>query len=170
MIQNKRGEKMNISNLIKLAAFFSSVLLLSITNSYASDSNWHVDTKSYRVYLGVVPASVIKNDPVLIDREKSLHGGTHNTSSTSQHVMVSIFTKDGNKRVLNATAVAKVRNKKYISGTNIEKPLEKMLTSGTVTYGNYFDLPKNGKYDIEIAIYQSNKNGSEKAKFKFKKY
>ena len=162
---------MKLSKIVKMSAFISGLLFLSVmSNSYASDSNWHAETKSYNVYLGVVPASVIKNNPLLIDREKTLHGGTHNTSSASQHIMVSIFTKSGNKRVQNATAIAKVKNKKLLGRLKIQKPLEKMRTSGTTTYGNYFELPKNGKYDVEVDIYQSNKNGSEKAKFNFKKY
>ena len=83
--------------------------------------------------------------------------------------MVSIFTKNGNKRLLNATVIAKVKNKKIIGRKNIIKPLEKMLTSGTVTYGNYFEIPKKGKYVIDVDIYQSNKNGSEKASFIYEK-
>lgn len=153
-----------------LTAIISGLLMMFIASiSHASDSNWHSDTASYRVYLGVIAASAIKNNPKLIDQEKSLHGGAGNATSSSQHIMVSIFTKDGNKRLLNATAIAKVKNKKFIGRKNITKPLEKMSTSGTVTYGNYFELPKKGKYFIDVNIYQSNKNGSEKASFIYEK-
>ena len=163
-------EIMKIKNNNYLTAFISATLMMLIASiSHASDSNWHSDTKSYRVYLGVISASAIKNNPKLIDQEKSLHGGLHNATSSSQHIMVSIFTKNGNKRLLNATVIAKVKNKKIIGRKNIIKPLEKMLTSGTVTYGNYFEIPKKGKYVIDVDIYQSNKNGSEKASFIYEK-
>lgn len=161
---------MKIKNNNYLAVIISGLLMMLITSiSHASDSNWHSDTPSYRVYLGVIAASTIKNNPELIDQEKALHGGVHNASSSSQHIMVSIFTKDGNKRLLNATAIAKVKSKKLFGRKNITKPLEKMLTSGTVTYGNFFELPKKGKYVIDVDIYQSNKNGSEKASFIYEK-
>ena len=157
--------KINVSLYISLA-----LLLSSITVSQAADSNWHTDTKSYRVYLGVVPTSMIKQDLTLIDKDKSLHGGVHKATSSSQHVMVSIFTKKENKRVLNATVIAEIKNKKFIKKNKITKPLEKMETSGEITYGNFFNLPSKNKYAIEVEIYQPNKNGYEKAKFIYKSY
>lgn len=141
----------------------------SISSANATDSNWHSDTKSYRVYLGVVPASMIKKNPTLIDKQKSLHGGTKNTTNASQHIMVSIFSKKDNKRILKATAIANIKNKKLFGSKKIAKPLEKMITSGSITYGNYFKLSKKGTYVIDVDIYQSNKNGSEKASFIFKR-
>jgi len=161
---------MKLKNNNYFAVLLSGALMMLVASvSYASDSNWHSDTESYRVYLGVISASAIKKNPTLIDQEKALHGGIYNATSSSQHIMVSIFTKNGNKRLRNATAIAKVKNKKLIGRTNVTKPLEKMLTSGTVTYGNYFELPKKGEYIIDVDIYQSNKNGSEKASFKYEK-
>ena len=148
----------------------SGLLTLTSLAVQAADSKWHTDTKSYRVYLGVVPASVINDNPKLVDQDRDLHGGTHQTKASSQHIMISIFNKNGNKRVLNATAIAKVRYKKLIGGENTLKPMEKMLTSGTVSYGNYFELAKKGDYVIEVDIYESNKSGFEKAAFNFKTY
>ena len=148
--------------------FSISFIFLSITTAYAADYNWHADTKSYRVYLGVIPASMIKKDLTLIDKDKSLHGGTDNITSSSQHIMVSIFSKNGNKRIINATAIAKIKSKKLIGGNKITKPLERMDTSGAVTYGNYFTLPETGNYIIDVDIYQSDSSGNEKATFLFK--
>ena len=147
-----------------------SLITLPATFSYASESNWKAETKSYRVYLGVVPALMIKKDISLIDGDKSLHGGKNKITSNSQHIMISIFSKDGNKRILNATTIAKLKNKKIFGKKNMTKPLEKMKTSGSITYGNYFNIRKKGKYIIDVDIYQPNKNGYEKASFQFKKY
>jgi len=147
----------------------ASLISLSTTFSYASESNWKAETKSYRVYLGVIPASMINKNISLIDGDKSLHGGKNNITSNSQHIMVSIFSKDENNRILNATTIAKLKNKKIFGKKNVTKPLEKMNTSGSITYGNYFDIHKKGKYVIDVEIYQPNKNGYEKASFLFKK-
>ena len=158
-----------VKSIFSMLALFGLLILTSVT-VHAADSNWHTDTKSYRVYLGVVPASVINDNPRLIDQDRDLHGGAHKTKDSSQHIMVSIFKKIGNQRVLNATAIAKVRYKKLLGRKNTLKPLEKMLTSGTVTYGNYFELAKKGEYVIEVDIYESNKSGFEKAAFNFQTY
>ena len=153
------------------ALIFSAPLVFSsITNSYAADSNWSAESKSYRVYLGVVPASMIKKNIMLIDKDKSLHGGTNNVTSATQHIMVSIFSKKDNVRILNATAIAEIKNKKLLGGNKITKPLEKMNTSGAITYGNYFKLSKKGKYAIEVDIYQSDKSGHEEVEFLYKKH
>ena len=48
------------------------LVFTSISTANATDSNWHADTKSYRVYLGVVPTSMIKKNLTLIDQDKSL--------------------------------------------------------------------------------------------------
>ena len=158
-----------LKRIILALAFSVPLIFSSITIAHAADSNWHAETKSYRVYLGVIPASMIKKDLTLIDKDKSLHGGIDNITSSSQHVMVSVFSKKGNKRIINATVIAKIKSKKLIGGNEITKPLEKMDTSGAVTYGNYFSLLKKGNYVIDVEIYQSDKNGYEKAKFIFKK-
>ena len=147
-----------------------SLISLPTTFSYASESNWKAETKSYRVYLGVIPASIIKKNISLIDGDKSLHGGENKITSNSQHIMVSIFSRSGNKRILNATTIAKLKNKKIFGKKNITKPLEKMKTSGSITYGNYFNIRKKGKYVFDVDIYQPNKNGYEKASFLFKNY
>ena len=50
-----------------------------------------------------------------------------------------------------------------------EKPLEKMLTSGLITYGNYFSMPKQGEYEIAVRIYEPNKDQAEPVTFIYKK-
>lgn len=157
-----------LKRIILALAFSVPLIFSSITIADAADSNWHTETKSYRVYLGVIPASMIKKDLTLVDKDKSLHGGTDNITSSTQHIMVSIFSKNGNKRIINATAIAKIKNKKLIGGNKITKPLERMDTSGSVTYGNYFTLTKKGDYVINVDIYQSDLSGNEKATFLFK--
>ncbi len=147
-----------------------SLLLAGFLNpALASDVNWHAESKSYEAYLGVVPVLMLKKQPYLIDRDIQLHGGLDKQDPAAQHIMVSLFRKSDNQRVLNATLIARVKAKKLIGGTMIVKPLEKMLTGGVVTYGNYFSLPDKGEYVIEVEVYEPNKNGNEQIKFMFKK-
>jgi hypothetical protein len=121
------------------------------------------------VYLGVVPTGLIKTNPVLVDGNKTLHTGDK-TSDSSEHMLVAVFRKPNNERVVNATVIARVGAKKWLGGIKVEKPLEKMLTSGVVTYGNYFSIPKKGKYEIEVRISEPNKDQTEAVTFVYNKF
>lgn len=142
---------------------------IAIQPARAGDSAFHEESESYRVYLGIVPASFLKRNPSLVDQDKQLHGGVSEQPPTMQHVMVTVFRKDNNARVLNATVISRVGIKKFFGGTKMEKPLEKMLTSGVVAYGNYFAMPENGEYEIAVRIYEPNKDKNETVTFVYKK-
>ena len=147
--------------------FLTTIFMVFISSGYvvASDLTWHEESKNYNVYLGVVPASMIINNPTLVDNDKTLHGGEKNISSTTQHVMVTINRKGSRERVTNATVIAEVSSGILLGRKKLEKPLEKMITSGQVTYASYFDMPKKGKYKIELEVYESDKNGSDEITF-----
>lgn len=134
----------------------------------AAEASSHRESANYHVYLGVVPASLIKANPVLVDGDKTLHKGD-NASDSSEHVLVSVFRKPNNERVVNATVIARVGINKFLRGAKTEKPLEKMLTSGLVTYGNYFSMPKRGEYEIAVRIYEPNKDRADSVTFVYKK-
>lgn len=135
----------------------------------ARDNSFHGESKSYRAYIGIVPVSMLKKNPDLIDQDKQLHGGISEQPATMQHVMVTVFRKDDNARVLNATVIAKVGRSTIFARRVAEKPLEKMVTSGTVAYANLFDMPEPGEYRIEANIYESQKSGSEIIRFAYEK-
>lgn len=143
-----------------------ALLLIGPFNLHASDISRTSETDSYRIYWGIVPASLIKANPKLVDGDKSLHGGISGQGSNSYHVMVAIYDKDKNLRINDATIIAEV-NSSFIGRPDAIKPLEKMLTSGSVTYGNYFNFNAKGTYEIATRIYESDKNGYESFKFKY---
>lgn len=149
----------------RLVAIIGLLFLMGITSAWSSDTGGHKQTKHYNIYLGVVPAAYIKKNPVVIDGAKDLHGGVDNSDGLSVHVMVAVFNKSDNSRVLNATIIAEIRRKKLMGSRKVEKPLEKMLTSGTVTYGNYFDMLRGPGYRIRLKIYEPNKSFSERVDF-----
>ncbi len=144
-----------------LATFSFSVT----TNLYAADASWHEETQSYKVYLGIVSANLIKNNLYLVDRDKSLHGNISEKTSNDKHLLVSVYRKKNNERVTNATIIGEIKHKKLLGGNKIRKPLEKMVTSGTITYGNFFKMGEQGTYEINIEIFESDKNGSEHVTF-----
>ena len=121
------------------------------------------------MYLGIVPVSLLNKNPDLVDQDRQLHGGIAQLPATMQHVMVAVFRKDNNARVLDATVIAKVSRSKIFSRDGNEKPLEKMITSGAVAYANFFDMPERGDYRIDVNIFESHKTGSEKVRFTYVK-
>ncbi len=131
----------------------------------ASDIDTHQDSESYRVYLGVVPASLLKKQPQLVDGDKSLHGGIGKRGS--QHLMVAIFRKSDNSRVKDATVIAEVAPDKLLKRDKQIRPMEKMVTSGAVTYGNFFRIPNSGDYEIKVDIYEPNRSGAESVTFEY---
>ena len=147
----------------------SLVILAAPLTAWAVDASWHHESASYHVYLGVVPTSLIKTNPVLVDGDKTLHKD-NNAGDSSEHVLVSIFKKSNNERVVNATVIAQVGAKKLLGGTKVEKPLEKMLTSGVITYGNYFSMPQKREYEIAVRIKEPTKDQAESVTFAYKKF
>ncbi len=143
-------------------------LLVAPLTAQAAEASWHQESANYHVYLGVVPASLIKVNPALVDGDKTLHKND-NASDSSEHVLVTVFRKPNNERVVNATVIARVGIKKLLRGTKTEKPMEKMLTSGMVTYGNYFLMSQQGEYEIAVRIYEPNKDQAEPVAFIYKK-
>lgn len=131
----------------------------------ADEISRHEISDSYQVYLGVVAASLIKEKPFLIDSDVSLHSSLKKQGRDAYHVMVAIYDKSSNKRIRNATVIAEVEEKSLVGGTEEEKPLEKMVTSGTITYGNYFTLKKGKRYSINMKIYQGDRGGYEEVTF-----
>lgn len=158
----------NLSKALMLSVML--ILGLAANPAFAKGNAFHEQSKSYLVYLGVVPASLLEKVPSLVDQDKHLHGGVAEQSASTQHVMVTVFRKDNNARVLNATVIAKVGRSKLLGLKGEEKPLEKMVTSNAVAYGNFFDMPERGEYRIEINIYESQKSGSESVRFEYEKF
>lgn len=158
-------------NRISALLMMIATLMLGMASqpAFAKDNAFNVESNNYRVYLGVVPVSLLKKDLSLVDQNKQLHGGLSKQPPTMQHVMVAVFRKDNNARVLNATVTAKVGKNKLIGGSGTEKPLEKMVTSGAVAYANFFDMPESGEYRIDVNIAESKNGGNEKVRFTYKK-
>lgn len=136
---------------------------------FASDVSWHQKSRSYTAYLGVVPASLLKKKLHLIDGDRKLHGSVDVQGSSSQHVMVALFENGTNKRVKDATIIAKVSRKRLLGKQTVVRPMEKMLTSGKVTYGNFFRMQKGVVYRIDLMVYRTNGNGVEKIRLHYKR-
>ncbi|MBI5613286.1 MAG: hypothetical protein HY942_09520 [Gammaproteobacteria bacterium] len=132
-----------------------------------SDTGLHQKTATFNVYLGVVPAKTLRDQPRLVDRHKSLHDGLARESD-SQHLTASVRDIGTDKQVLDATVIAEVRHKRWAHKA-IERPLEKMWIGETVTYGNFFVMSEHGDYEIRTKIYLPQGAHAEVANFTYRK-
>jgi hypothetical protein len=93
------------------------------------------------VYLGVMPAEIIKGQP-------TMHGGAP-AGPHEHHIVVAIFDAASRARVSDATVTARVSGL-GLSGS--EKTLEPMNIADTITYGAFFNLPGADLYTISVSI------------------
>ncbi len=117
------------------------------------------------VYLGVMPAQVIE--------------GYHKTNKQTKkhkralkkehrdHVVVALFDNATGKRIENAKVKAGVME--FGLGTKVKK-LDPMKIAGTITYGNYFDMPNKDVYHIVIQIRRPGIKSIIEAKFTHKHF
>jgi hypothetical protein len=129
------------------AITFSCLCLLVIGTAMAASSGEVKTSGGLTVYLGVVPAEIVKGPPPH-SAERPMHGriprGPH-----EYHVVAAIFDAATGTRVSDASVSAQ------LSGVGLSgerKDLQPMQLSGTTTYGAFFSLPGRDLYTIRLAI------------------
>jgi hypothetical protein len=121
--------------------------LLVIGTAMAANSGEVKTSGGLLVYLGVVPAEIVKG-PSPHSAERPMHGriprGLH-----EYHVVAAIFDAANGTRVSDASVLAQ------LSGVGLSgerKNLEPMQLSETTTYGAFFSLPGRDLYTFRLAI------------------
>lgn len=134
---------------------FSVVLgtAMSFSGSVLAEHiSWHQQSRSYDVHLGVVPASVLDQDADLARMHRMATRGEHPRTLTTQHIMVAVFRKPGNERVVDAEVVVEIVESDLVHMKKTEKRLKMMPINGMPTFCNFFELHWNGKYRINVTI------------------
>jgi hypothetical protein len=129
------------------AITFGYLSLLVIGTAMAANSGEVKTSGGLTVYLGVVPAEIVKGPPPH-SAERPMHSriprGPH-----EYHMVTAIFDAATGTRVSDASVSAQ------LSGVGLSgerKNLEPMQLSGTITYGAFFSLPGRDLYTIRLAI------------------
>src|SRR5262245_35207369 len=103
------------------------------------------------VYLGIVPAEIVKGLPSSSTTERSMHGRTPR-GPHEYHVVAAVFDAASGARVSNAVVTAEVSG---LGLSGAKKTLEPMQISGTTTYGGFFDLPGFDLYTVKLTVERS---------------
>ena len=112
----------------------------------ADDTELSKSANGVTVYLGIVPAQVVKSE--LKPGEQPMHGHVPNNLH-EYHVIAALFDAATGARVSDATVTAQV------SGLGLSGPkrkLETMQIEGTTTFGTFFDLPGADIYTIKLHV------------------
>jgi len=112
------------------------------------------------IYLGVMPAQILQGHPDEHPEHK-MHGGVP-AKGHRDHVVVALFDDATGKRIENAEVTGSVME---IGSGSKKKKLEPMKIAGTITYGNYFDMPDNNIYHIKVHIHLQGIKGIVEAQF-----
>jgi hypothetical protein len=115
--------------------------------AFAGDDAPYKTVGGLAVYLGVVPAEIVKGHQAG-HAEQTMHGGPP-TGRHEHHVVVAVFEAASGVRVSDATVTAQISGL-GLAGT--KKKLEPMEIANTITYGGFFGLPGADLYAVRLAI------------------
>ncbi len=104
------------------------------------------------VYLGVMPAAIIRGHPSQ-HPEATMHGGPG--SGWDRHVVVALFDARTFDRITDADITATVEGLGHVGRTT--KKLERMVIADTVSFGGYFPFQGIDRYSIELKIKLANR-------------
>ena len=99
------------------------------------------------VYVGVVPAEIVKGHPSG-HAEQTMHGGVPK-GAHEYHVVAAVFDAASGARVSDAAVTAQISGL-GLSGT--KTTLDPMEIANTISYGGFFDLPGRDLYTIRLTI------------------
>jgi hypothetical protein len=121
---------------IPLHVILGGLAALFLSSTFAADSSQHKIVEGVAIYIGVIPAELIKGYPKA-HPESEMHGGVP-VSEAQYHIVLALF---------DAKTVARITNVQAA-----KKTLEPMLIANTISYGNYFQLSGQGEHRIQIEI------------------
>lgn len=123
-------------------AFVVAAALLWVAAAAFGAARGHQSADGMEVYLGVLPAEVIEGHEIV-------HGERPRAEVGDSHLVVALFDQVSGERVEDARVSARLRHNGH---TGPEQMLEPMEIADTITYGNFFTLPEEGGYSIQLRI------------------
>ncbi len=146
-----------------LLAMFLALLAAA---SLAADTGMHKVVDGVSIYIGVLPAQMLRGHPKT-HPEGAMHGGVPG-GENNYHLVVALFDEASGKRITGAWITASVSE---LGLAGEQKKLSPMVIAGTVTYGNYFSMPSPGQYRINLEIERAkpHTHGAIAAEFEYQR-
>ena len=124
-----------------------ALALAGAVTTLTSDPNFKT-ANGISVYLGVVPAAIVRGHPQS-HPEAKMHGGP-SQSSVERHVVIALFDGKTFERIIDANITATVEGLGHVGRTT--KKLERMDIADAPTFGGYFPFAGVGKFTIRLEI------------------
>ena len=136
--------------------------------SAAAETGQRLIVNEVVIYLGVLPAEIIA-EQAQGHHEPNMHRGTPGWGD-QYHIMVALFDHTNWARITGADVSATLSDART-PGRRVAGPrkqLEPMTIAGSAAYGNYFNIPGNGPYRIDLEIRRSGTEQPIKAGFAYR--
>jgi hypothetical protein len=147
-----------MGNLTRITKYLGVLLVLAIVlpanMAMATHDDLYKTVDGLAVYLGVVPAEIVKGH-LPGHAEQTMHGGVPSVGR-EYHVVAAVFDAASKARISDAAVTAQVSG---LALAGSKKRLEPMDIANTITYGGFFALPGRDLYTIRLEILRP---GSEK--------
>ncbi len=150
----------SVKTFLKIAIVLISVTIFSPLAVAAHAPESFQVVNGIAIYMGVMPAQILQGHTDEHPEHK-MHGGIP-AKGHRDHVVVALFDNATGKRIENAEVTGSVME---IGSGSRKKKLEPMKIVGTITYGNYFDMPNNNIYHIKVHIHLPGIKGIIEAQF-----
>jgi len=134
----------------------------SVALTAGPDPN-HQIIDGIEIYLGIVSAESIREEHPKTDAESLMHGGIPK-GKDYYHVNVSLFDAQTTAVITDAQVEARVSDS---DGRGETKKLEIMGISNTISYGNYFRIPRNASYAVTVQVRKPDASRASQARFDF---
>lgn len=146
---------------LKISQLLLALSLITFTMVNASHSFQHQIIAGLEIYLAVMPAEMIRGHPIE-HPESEMHSRTRTKEKTQHHILVSVFDAKTGDRINQAKVKARIISGQF---TGPVRQLELMIMADTPSYGNFFHIPDNTSYRVELDIQRPNTKATIKAIF-----
>lgn len=143
---------------------FSGLGLASCAREQATgNSSQPIQTKGMDVYYGVVPAQLLLDHPSGHE-EQRMHKGVPVNKGT-HHLVVAVFDSRTRARITDASITGSATEP---GQPTLPKPMQAMAFGDAVSYGNYFDMPNPGPYEMVVKISRPGSHEPAVARFLYR--
>lgn len=117
------------------------------------------------IYIGVIPAELVKGHPIAPSDPQAMHGGTA-SSPGAHHLIVALYDEKSGVRITDARIRVGVSD-----SSNDRQPnmwLEPMRINDTITYGNFLSMGGRGQWRIHLEIQRPGLAHDAQADFQYR--
>ncbi|MCW9023108.1 MAG: hypothetical protein OQK73_00355 [Gammaproteobacteria bacterium] len=139
------------------------LLVLNSESLIANENNMFRNIDDINIHIGLISVDMIQGGD--FSAEYRMHGGMP-LGKNKYHLVVALLDEETGEHIVDAKVSVKIA---AVGLSGVTKEMEKMKVNGSVTFGNYFVLPRNLPYRILVTIDAENK-GRVQTVFNFDKH